>query len=1035
MSSARIDVDTFCRRLKKLYESWQKLPDVWEKADSICVAAGPASEDFRYLKSVSLHIWLFGYELPETVIAITKDRMFLIASKKKAEILQPLCEPCKENVGVSLELIQRQKSEDGSQQVKAVLQDLKGRLGILSKEKPDGTLAQVWSSEVAKSGLQTVDVSQGISELLSVKEDGEVKNIKRACYLLINAMKGFVVPELEGIIDEEKKVKHTTLSEKTEQVLLNPGKLNIKLRPENVDMAYLPVFQSGGRYDLKLTAQSEETSLHYSVICASVGARYASYCANVARTYMVDPSKEQEQEYKAVLAAQQAAIEALVDGASMCDAHSAVVRTLEKSGQGRLVQHLTKNVGHGMGLELRESSNILNAKNTRRVCAGMVFNVCIGIQGLTRESKDPKRREYAIQIADTVVVQPDGKKPEVCSGLLPSGEKDVIYMIQNDDEENEEPKAAENGSREPEELSTRRKELRSVDPSFNAKEAARRERQVEILKQKNQETLRRLTEAKNKTDTFDPSKGGRRVEDIVAYKSVSEVPQLAEMIVQTDVRRQAVLLPIYGVHVPFHICTIKSIDTSSQEGESAIIRVTFHAPGAASAANYDPAIKFPNKMFIKELCFHTTNISHATKVVQEIKIMSRQSKAADTERAERATLVKQEKLVRAKNRVYRLPDLWIRPSFGGKGRKVTGTLECHQNGFRYTMQRTQESVDVMFNNIKHAFFQPAENEMITILHFHLKDPIMIGKKKTNNVQFYAEVMEVVQTLDNSRRTMHDPDEIEEEQREVDRRNKINSDFQTFVKRVQESWERDHSSLDLEFDIPFRDLGFNGVANRSTAFIIPTTNCLVELVEPPFLVVTLDEIEVVNFERVGFNLKNFDMAIIFKDFSKDVLRIDSIPSQSLDTLREWLTSVGIKYYESRLNLNWKPILKNIISDPEDFIANGGWAFLDMEGGESEEEGASEESEAYEPSDDGAEEEDDDSDDDSDDDASVVDSDEEESGEEEELDSEEEEGKDWDELEREAERADRERGGSDDSDDERRQKKRKGGGGGGKKRGRY
>lgn len=53
------------------------------------------------------------------------------------------------------------------------------------------------------------------------------------------------------------------------------------------------------------------------------------------------------------------------------------------------------------------------------------------------------------------------------------------------------------------------------------------------------------------------------------------------------------------------------------------------------------------------------------------------------------------------------------------------------------------------------------------------------------------------------RDRHDPDEIEEEQRERERRNKVNHEFQTFVKRVQEIWERDFSSLDLEFDIPFR----------------------------------------------------------------------------------------------------------------------------------------------------------------------------------------------------------------------------------------
>ena len=33
--------------------------------------------------------------------------------------------------------------------------------------------------------------------------------------------------------------------------------------------------------------------------------------------------------------------------------------------------------------------------------------------------------------------------------------------------------------------------------------------------------------------------------------------------------------------------------------------------------------------------------------------------------------------------MYALPDVWIRPAFGGKGRKVTGTLEAHANGFRY----------------------------------------------------------------------------------------------------------------------------------------------------------------------------------------------------------------------------------------------------------------------------------------------------------------------------------------------------------------
>ena len=68
MSAPKIDAEAFSTRLKILYKNWKKNPEAWSDAASICVAAGPASEDFRYLKSVALHIWLFGYELPGGVL-------------------------------------------------------------------------------------------------------------------------------------------------------------------------------------------------------------------------------------------------------------------------------------------------------------------------------------------------------------------------------------------------------------------------------------------------------------------------------------------------------------------------------------------------------------------------------------------------------------------------------------------------------------------------------------------------------------------------------------------------------------------------------------------------------------------------------------------------------------------------------------------------------------------------------------------------------------------------------------------------------
>jgi Xaa-Pro aminopeptidase len=50
------------------------------------------------------------------------------------------------------------------------------------------------------------------------------------------------------------------------------------------------------------------------VILVSLGTRYQSYCANVSRTYIINPNKAQEAQYGALLAAHEAACAALKEG-------------------------------------------------------------------------------------------------------------------------------------------------------------------------------------------------------------------------------------------------------------------------------------------------------------------------------------------------------------------------------------------------------------------------------------------------------------------------------------------------------------------------------------------------------------------------------------------------------------------------------------------------------------------------------------------------------------------------------------------------
>jgi nucleosome binding factor SPN SPT16 subunit len=422
-------------------------------------------------------------------------------------------------------------------------------------------------------------------------------------------------------------------------------------------------------------------------------------------------------------------------------------------------------------------------------------------------------------------------------------------------------------------------------------------------------------------------------------------------------------------------------------------------------------VRFPNSIFLKEVSFRSVDARHANHVVQEIQALRRNIVARETERAQRADLVRQERLVLSSGRVHRLTGLWMLPTFGGRGGRKAGTLEAHTNGLRYIGAKMDEQVDIMYENIRFAFFQPAKQEIKTLIHFHLKNPIMIGKKKTQDVQFYQEVMEAVQNLDGGRRNMYDPDEIEDEQRERERQKKIQKEFSHFAKRVQDVWEKDFPHLNLEFDSPYHELAFQGVAHKTTARILPTTSCLVELTEFPPLVLASQDIEVVNLERVGFHLKNFDMAIIFRDFNREVHRVDQIPSQYLENIKQWLTTLDIKYYEGKANLNWKPLLRQIKEDPDGWLEAGGWEFLNNEASDEEEDEDEEVSE-FEPSDSEEEESEEESESES-----VYDSEDED--EEEELDEDEEEGLSWDELE---EKAAREDADMSDSDERPRKKKR-------------
>ncbi|XP_065852124.1 FACT complex subunit SPT16-like [Euphorbia lathyris] len=1023
-----IDLDSFTKRLKMLYSHWSEHnSDFWGSSDALAVATPPPSEDLRYLKSSAFNIWLVGYEFPETIMVFMKKQVHFLCSQKKASLLDVVKKPAKESVGVEVVMHVKSKSDDGSRLMDNIFRVVHADsnsngestpvIGYLTRESPEGKLLELWDGKLKEANCKLSDVTNGFSELFAVKDGIELTNVKKAAFLTSMVMKEFVVPKLEKIIDEEKKVSHSFLMDDTEKTILQPARIKVKLKAENIDICYPPIFQSGGVFDLKPSAASNDEYLYYdptSIIICAIGSRYSSYCSNVARTVLIDASSMQIKAYEVLLKAQDAAINALKSGNKVSDVYQAALSVV-KNDAPELAASLTKTAGTGIGLEFRESGLNLNTKNDRILKPGMVFNVSLGFQNLQIETKNPRTKIYSMLIADTVIVCE--KIPETVTSKCSKALKDVLYSFNEDDEEEDRPKTRTESKRVKATLS--KATLRS-DNQETSKEELRRQHQAELARQKNEETARRL--AGGGSGGLDNRGSAKTIGDLVAYKNVNDLPPPRDFMIQVDQRNESILLPIHGIMTPFHVATVKSVSSQQDTNRSCYIRIIFNVPGTPFNPHDANSLKFQGSIYLKEVSFRSKDSRHISEVVQQIRTLRRQVTSRESERAERATLVTQEKLqlASAKFKPIKLLDLWIRPPFGGRGRKLTGSIEAHANGLRYSTSRPDERIDVMFGNIKHAFFQPADKEMITLLHFHLHNHIMVGNKKTKDVQFYIEVMDVVQTVGGGKRSAYDPDEIEEEQRERDRKNKINTEFQNFVNRVNDVWSQPQfKGFDLEFDQPLGELGFHGVPHKSSAFIIPTSTCLVELIETPFVVITLSEIEIVNLERVGLGQKNFDMTIVFKDFKRDVLRIDSIPSTSLDSIKEWLDTTDLKYYESRLNLNWRPILKTITDDPEKFIEDGGWEFLNMEVSDSDPESV-ESDQGYVPSDvqsdtGGSEDEDEDSE-------SLVESEEDE---EEDTDegSEEDEGKTWEELEREASYADREKAQDSDSEEERKRRKLK------------
>ncbi|KAF2146297.1 uncharacterized protein K452DRAFT_305247 [Aplosporella prunicola CBS 121167] len=1016
-----ISKEVFHDRLSSFISQWKadkRSGDaVFGGASSIVVLVGKANESSIYPKNVAFQLWLLGYEFPTTLFVITQDGIQIITTKKKATYLEHL-KGGKVPVDVHIRGKDAEANAKQFTQCLDVIKNAGKKVGILTKDASNGPFADEWKKaygEIAKD-IEETDCSLALSSAaLSIKDERELRAIRDASKAS-SGIANYFVDEMSEILDAEKRITHQALADKV-AAKLDDNKFFQKLKVSNnfdfmnLDWSFVPIVQSGGQYDLKFLQEADQNNLHAGVIVAALGLRYQSYCSMVARTYMVDPNKSQEANYKLLGQLHETVLRTIKDGVVVKDVYNKALGLL-KSKKPELEKNFPKNVGCGIGIELRDPTMMINAKNNRTLKDGMTLQITTSLSDIQNpQPQDKKSQRYSLIITDTVRVTT--ADTVIFTKEAASDIESCSFFFKDEEEEKDTKPKAKRDSRvgavaQSNITKTRLRHERQTNQDAE-KEAARSAHQKELHERKRREGL----------ETYGAGTGNingvaeKKFKRFESYKRDNQFPpRVKDLIVFVDEKALTVILPIMGRPVPFHINTIKNA-SNSPEGDYTSLRINFLSPGQGVGRKDDQPFEDPTAHFVRSLTFRSRDVQRMEEIAKQITELKKESVRREQEKKQMEDVVEQDKLVTVKNRKPAVLDMiFVRPALDGK--RVPGSVEIHQNGLRYNHGNGQV-LDVLFSNIKHLFFQPCQHELIVIIHVHLRNPIMIGKKKAKDVQFYREATEMQFDETGNRKRKHrygDEEEFEAEQEERRRRAALDKEFKMFADKIADAGRNENVAV----DIPFRDLGFNGVPSRSSVWIQPTTDCLIQLTEPPFLVLTLSEIEVVHLERVQFGLKNFDMVLVFTDFTKPPAHINTIPVQSLDAVKDWLDSVEIPFSDGPVNLNWATIMKTVQADPHQFFMDGGWKLIAAES-DSEDGAGSEEVESnFEMSDSELNESESESDEESDFDENASD-------EESDADvTDESEGEDWDEMEKKAKNKDRDAGSSDEDDRGGRKRKR-------------
>lgn len=875
----------------KVLDRWNTLNRAWDSRfsniDAILVKDS-SDDDSIKLKTLAIQCFLFRYEFSNSIMVITKNRIVILASKDKLDLLSSVKDQLR---STDKELILLEKSENSLDRDFEKLLEQIGRLklkkfGIFLREKQRGTFIEQFDKEFTKHSFEEIDISAPFQEFLSVKPQEDIDVITKCSKANVILFQKFI-DQIENILDQNQSVSHQKITKSIESAIISSRKeleKSANVRIKFLEYPYIPVVQSGKHFDLKIDAESNSENLSQNYIILNMAVKYFELNSNIFRTLLVDPSPSDKQYYSSLVKIHEHVISLLKVGTKCSEVYNQTIDYV-KENHPDLINSLPQNFGFGIGYEFREACLLISPKNEKgELKTGNVILVVTSLKDLLGR----KDQLFSMHISDTILIT-ENKPSNLTSGISKKIE-DIGYVL--DDQESEKPQPKPKKEQKHTNGHTSKDIRNDIDtPMITRTRLAKRMEEInkeqgkiqqmknhqkELLNIKMEDLEERLKSGNFNYKTSESTKIS--LEKLKAYTLDTFPAKLNTRNIHVDQKKSSVLVPINGSLVPFHISCLKNV-TKHSENKISTLRFNFYTPGINTGN-----IIFPNSeqygsqlMYIKELTFRSANIENFAQIAKDVKEIQKNLKQANT----MATENQNEKL-NLINKLKFLNDIKMRPAM--TGRKTIGTLTAYENGFRFTNKSTNENFEFGLNNIKHAILQLCDQDMIVIIHFALENPVVINKKPYHYVQYFTEVGYLSEDLHDPRKRNrnHDYDEFEEEELERQAREYYNKMFIEFCHYVEKHWKSQ-----LKFDSPFPESSFYGSPFYNNVVIMPTSNCLVSLTEQPFLLIPYAEIEIVSFERVDNKIKNFDMIVVFKDYTKPVQTISNIPKNKLEMLKTWL----------------------------------------------------------------------------------------------------------------------------------------------------